>query len=61
MADYYVHDTHGSKDMFFPMEEEQAGHYIHNTDDLEEVKEIFRLYYKKGIIYYDQFEEFQQL
>lgn len=60
-ADYHVHDTHGSKDMFFPMEEEQAGHYVHNTDDLEEVKEIFRLYYKKGIIHYDQFEEFQQL
>lgn len=59
--DYYGNDTHMSQDMLFPMDEEQPGHYVHNTDDLEEVKEIFRLYYKKDIINYDQFEEFQPL
>lgn len=60
-------DLDSQGELFFTVDrgirrdEEQADHYVHYTDDLEEVKEIFRLYYKEKTIDYDQFEEFQQL
>lgn len=34
-----------------------ADYYVHYADDLEEVKEFFRLYYQEDTIDYDEFEE----
>lgn len=39
------------------VDKEQAAHYVHYADDLEEVKEFFRLYYQEDTIDYDEFEE----
>lgn len=57
-------DSEGNN--FFTMDrglnkgEENCDHYVHYTDDAQEVSEIFRLYYEENTIRYEQFEEVQK-